>query len=49
MQNLKTLDPGLREFLFDKFPDIWIGRDRQTQWPQHSPDITTLDVSFWVT
>ncbi|GBN19430.1 hypothetical protein AVEN_113439-1 [Araneus ventricosus] len=40
----------VREFLGDKVPDRWIGRDGSIQWPPRSPDITPLYFfSFGVT
>jgi hypothetical protein len=31
-----------------KFPEKWIGRGGPITWPPHSPDLTPLNILFWV-
>lgn len=35
-------------FLNETFPHRWIGRNREVEWPHHSPDLITLDFFLWV-
>ena len=37
----------VRQFLDEKFPDRWIGRDEPIPWSPRSPDITPLDFFFF--
>jgi hypothetical protein len=36
-----------RLWLNQWLPGRWIGRRRQVEWPPRSPDLTSLDFSFW--
>jgi len=38
----------VREFLHQKFPVRWIGKDGPIPWPPRSPDITSLDFVLWL-
>ena len=37
----------VRQFLNDRFPERWIGRDGPIPWLSRSPDITPLDFFLW--
>ncbi|KAG8274617.1 hypothetical protein J6590_103969 [Homalodisca vitripennis] len=36
----------VRDFLNDRIPGQWIGRDAPIAWPPRSPDLTPLDFFF---
>lgn len=38
---------AVRDFLNQRFPGRWIGRDGPISWPPRSPDITPLDFFLW--
>ncbi|OXU32246.1 hypothetical protein TSAR_008067 [Trichomalopsis sarcophagae] len=37
----------VRNFLYDRFPNRWIGRGGLIAWPPRSPDLTPLDFYMW--
>ena len=38
---------NVRQFLDEKFPGRWVGRDGPIPWPPRSPDLTPLDFFLW--
>lgn len=38
---------AVRDFLSRTFPNRWIGRRGEIEWPPRSPDLTPLDFFFW--
>jgi hypothetical protein len=37
----------VRRYLDEVFPNRWVGRRGQTEWPTRSPDLTPLDFYLW--
>lgn len=37
----------VRQFLDEEFPNRWIGRRGEIEWPARSPDLTPLDFFLW--
>jgi hypothetical protein len=37
----------VRRYLDEVFPNRWVGRRGQTEWPTRSPDLTSLDFYLW--